>query len=155
MNKLLSNVPPFQFVSVGKNWTETFLKQSWWVVNCSKSTESLWRHIWVYCSNVNSKNKISVFLLAFSLYHLNSHISIKTITVYFSRIVNIDIYTWIYMNIDIYTETVWTLCQAMAENEYTKSERKLRKFVSFTRLSFVSRPLLINLKGFRTTWWKI
>ena len=55
------------------------------------------------------------------------------------------------MNIDIYTETVWTLCQAMAENEYTKSERKLRKFVLFTRLSFVSRPLLINLKGFRTT----
>ena len=28
MNKLLSNVPPFQFVSVGKNWTETFSKQS-------------------------------------------------------------------------------------------------------------------------------
>ena len=145
MNKLLSNVPPFQFVSVGKNWTETFLKQSWWVVNCSKSTESLWRHIWVYCSNVNSKNKISVFLLAFSLYHLNSHISIKTITVYFSRIVKID----------IYTETVWTLCQAMVENEYTNSGRKLTKFVSFTRLWFVSRPLLINLKGFHTTWWKI
>ena len=55
------------------------------------------------------------------------------------------------MNIDIYTEAVWTLCQAMAKSECTKSERKLRKFVSFTRLSFVSRPLLINLKGFRTT----
>ena len=50
------------------------------------------------------------------------------------------------MNIDIYTEAVWTLCPAMAKNEYTKSERKLRKFVSFTRLSFVSRPLIINLK---------
>ena len=34
----------------------------------------------------------------------------------------------------------------MAENEYTKSERKLRKFVSFTRLSFVSRPLLIKFE---------
>ena len=44
-------------------------------------------------NSVNSKSKISVFLLAFCLYHLNSHISIKTITVYFSRIVNIDIYT--------------------------------------------------------------
>ena len=56
------------------------------------------------------------------------------------------------MNIDIYTETVWRLCQAMAKNVYTMSERrKLRKFVSFTRLSFVLRPLLINLKGFRTT----
>ena len=46
------------------------------------------------------------------------------------------------MNFVIYTETIWTLCQAMAENEYKKSERKLRKFVSFTRLSLVSRPLL-------------
>ena len=55
------------------------------------------------------------------------------------------------MNIDTYTETVLTLCQAMAENEYTKSERKLRKFISFTRPSIVSRPLLINLKGFRAT----
>ena len=55
------------------------------------------------------------------------------------------------MNTDIFTETVWTLCQAMAENEYTKSEKKPKKFVSFTRLSFVSRPLLINLKGSRTT----
>ena len=58
------------------------------------------------------------------------------------------------MNIDTYTENVLTLCQAMAENEYTKSERKLRKFASFTRLSIVSRPLLINLKGFRATWSK-
>ena len=83
-------------------------------------------------SNVNSKNKISVILLAFCLYHLNSHISLKTITVYFSRIApnqkteNININEYI----DTYTETVWTLCQAVAENEYTKNERKLRKFVS-------------------------
>ena len=43
----------------------------------------------------------------------------------------------------------------MAENEYTKSERKMRKFVSFRRLLIVSKPLLINLKGFRATGWKI
>ena len=42
----------------------------------------------------------------------------------------------------------------MAENEYTKY-RKLGKFDSFTRLSFVWRPLVINLKGFRTTLLKI
>ena len=28
MNKPLSNIPPFQFVSVDKNWTEVCLKQS-------------------------------------------------------------------------------------------------------------------------------
>ena len=28
MNKLLFNIPPFQLVSVGKNWMETFLMQS-------------------------------------------------------------------------------------------------------------------------------
>ena len=37
----------------------------------------------------------------------------------------------------------------------TERERKLRKFDSFTRLSFVWRRLLINLKGFRATWWKM
>ena len=38
-------------------------------------------------SNENSKNKVFVFLLAFFLHHPDSYISIKTITVYFSRIV--------------------------------------------------------------------
>ena len=37
----------------------------------------------------------------------------------------------------------------------TQRERKLGKFDSFTRLSFVWGTLLIDLKGFRTTWWKI
>ena len=31
---------------------------------------------------------------------------------------------------------------------YTQRERKLRKFDSFKRISFVWRPLLINLKTF-------
>ena len=51
-----------------------------------------------------------------------------------------------YINIDIYTETVWTFSQAMAKNE-----EKTGKFDSFTKLSFVWRTLLINLKGFGTT----
>ena len=61
------------------------------------------------------------------------------------------------MNFDIYTETVWTLCQAIAENDYTKSERKLGKvrFIYKTIICFetttnkferLSHNLMENIK---------
>ena len=73
MNKFLSNVPPFHFVSVDRNWTESFLKNhdesklSLSQRNCSEGTYGY------KVSNVNSKHKISIFLLPFFLHHLNSH----------------------------------------------------------------------------------
>ena len=71
---------------------------------------------------MNSKNKISFFLLPFFLHHLNSYINIKPIAVYFSRIIPNQITEiLIYIDIDIYTEIVWTLSQAMTENEYKRA----------------------------------
>ena len=37
----------------------------------------------------------------------------------------------------------------------TQREKRLGKFDSFRKLSFVWRTLLLNLKGFSTTWWTI
>ena len=106
---------------------------------------------------MNSKNKMFVSLLAFILHHLNSHVSIKTITVYFSRIIlnqiteiiNIHWYWYLYRN------CLDTFPSNGRKRIHRQRERKLGKFNSFTGLSFVWRPLLINLKGFGRTWWKI
>ena len=68
-------------------------------------------------SNVNSKKRISVFLLAFFLHHLIPISVLKLL--YFSCIIPNQITE----NIDVYTEIVWTLFQAMAENVYTKREK--------------------------------
>ena len=106
--------------------------------------------------NVNSKSKNFFFLLAFFLHHLNPYNSIKTITVYFSRIIpkqiteNINIH-W-YLN--WYRNCLDTF-PSDGRKWIRKGREKLRKFDSFTRLSFVWRPLIINLKRFHTTWWKI
>ena len=126
-----------------------------WVVNCSNLKELLWSIYGYMVSNVNSKNKISVILLAFCLYHLNSHISLKTITVYFSRIVpnqrteNINIHEYWYLHRNC-LDTLPSNGRKWIHKELEKIEE-----VRFIRLSIVSRPLLINLKGFRATWWKI
>ena len=42
----------------------------------------------------------------------------------------------------------------MAQDDNT-GEKKLDKFDLFSILSFVWKTLLINLKGFPTTWWKL
>ena len=92
---------------------------------------------------MNSKNKIYFFLLPFFLHHLNSYINIKTIAVYFSRIIPNQITEiLIYIDIDIYTEIVWTLSQAMAENEYTKREKTGE--VRFIYKTFIRLETIIN-----------
>ena len=143
MNKLLSNVPPIQFVSVGKNWTETFSKQSQWVLSCQRDCST---GIYGYkVNNVNSKSKISVFLLAFFLlYIIWIPISVSKL-LYFSRIIPNQIQylkILIYIDIDVYTEIASILSQAMVQNECTKREKTGK------------RALLINLRGFCRTWWK-
>ena len=54
------------------------------------------------------------------------------------------------VDINIYTEIVWTFSEALGQN-YVQAERKLGKFDSFRKRSFVWRILLIILKGFLTT----
>ena len=105
-------------------------------------------------SNVSSKNKISVFLLAFFLlYIIWLPISVSKLLNFSCIIPNQILKNIIYFDINIYTEIVCTFSQAMAQNECTKRERKLGKFDSFRKLSFIWRTLLINLRDFRTIWW--
>ena len=101
-----------------------------------------------------------LFFCWLSFYIIWNPISVLKL-LYFSRfipkqiteIINIHWYWYLYRN-------CWSLSQAIAESEYTKRER-LAKFYSFTRLTrntrllFGWRQLLINLKGFRTTLWKM
>ena len=62
--------------------------------------------------------------MACFLHYLNSHISIKTITVYFSHIIPNQITENIsYIDIDIYSGIGCTITQAMAKNEYTKKDK--------------------------------
>ena len=87
MNKLLSDDPLFQFVSVGKTERRPFYSNHN-ELQLALSQRNRSEGIYGYnVSTLNSKNKISVFLLAFFLRHLNSYISIKTTTVNFSRII--------------------------------------------------------------------
>ena len=58
-----------------------------------------------------------------------------------------------YVDVDIYTEIAWTFSLAIAQNEFT--QRELRKLDSFKKTLFFLENMLINLKGFPTTWWKI
>ena len=91
--------------------------QSYLVLTCQRERFS---GIYGYkVSNVNSKSKISVFLLAFFLlYIIWIPISVSKL-LYFSRIIPNQITE----NIDIYTEIIWTFSQAMAQNDCTKSEK--------------------------------
>ena len=69
---------------------------------------------------------------------------------------------WVFYDYHIYiyiwhlTFDIWylTFYQVMARTN-TQRERKLGKFNSIWKLSFVRRTLLINLKSFPTTWSKI
>ena len=107
--------------------------------------------------NVNSKNKVFIFLLAFFLHHLDSYISIKTITIYFSRIILNQITEIIHIHwlILILIQKLFGHFPRQWSKTNTQKERKLGKFDSFTRLSLVWRLLLTNSKGLGTTWWKI
>ena len=70
---------------------------------------------------MNSKNKISIFLLAFFLHHLNSQYQNYYILAVSFLTKRLKIL--IYIDIDIYTETAWRFSQALAKNEYTKREK--------------------------------
>ena len=91
-----------------------------------------------------------LFFCWLSFYIIWIPISVSKL-LYFSRIIpnqiteniNIHWYWYLYRNcLDIFPSD---------GQEWIHKERGN----SFTRLSFVWRTLLINLKGFRTTWWKI
>ena len=106
-------------------------------------------------SNMNSKNKISVFLLVFFLlYIIWLPISVSKL-LYFIGIIpneitkNINIlwYRYLYGN-------CWNIFPNKWPRMNAQRERKLGKFDSLRKLSFVWRTLLINLRSFRTTWWK-
>ena len=80
-------------------------------------------------SNVNSKSKISVFLLAFFLlYIIWIPLSVSKI-LYFSRIIPNQITE----NIDTYTEIVWHLTKRRPRMNVQK-ERKRGEFDSFGKL---------------------
>ena len=70
MNKLFSNAPTFQFVLVGKNEWGPFQNnrnQLKLALSQPNSSESIYGY---KVSNMSSKNKISVFLLAFFLLYI-------------------------------------------------------------------------------------
>ena len=99
---------------------------------------------------MDSKNRISVFLLAFWIPILVSKL------LYFSRIIPNQITE----NVNIHW--YWNFIQKFFGHFSkrwprinTQRERKLGKFDSYRRISFVWRPLLTNLKGFHPTCWKI
>ena len=60
----------------------------------------------------------------------------------------------IQIDTDIYAETVWTLSQVMAENEYTKWE-KTREVRLIYKTFICLEAIIINLKSFHTTGRKM
>ena len=133
-SKINKRVPPFYFVSIGKNGTETFSRQSQYMGD-----------IYGYKANhLNSKNKIHIFLLAvFLLYIIWIPISASKL-LYLSRIILTQITENIKnVDIDIYTEIAWIFSLTIAQNEYAERTGE----VWFIEKTFICSENMINKSG--------